>query len=96
MHVGEIPYTGDDRIRVDTENGNETTIEALKSAAQIQWTQDSDAGPTPNTSYNTNDAAKNDTIIYATKGTADTADDVQIMVLEDFTLYMTVAMFDVV
>lgn len=78
---------GNDQTRVDTANGNETTLAALKANAQIRWTQDS------NTS---GDHSKNDTIIYATKGTADTSDDVVIMVLEDFTEELTMAMFDVV
>ena len=73
-------------------NGNETTIDALKTAAQIRWTRDSDGG---RDDYR-NDKTKNDTIIYATKGTADTSDDVVIMVLEDFTKELTMAMFEVV
>ena len=86
---------GDDRIRVDTANGNETTIEALKAAAQIRWTQDSDGGGSSSyPSYD--DRTKNDTIIYATKGTADISDDVAIMVLLDFTEELTMAIFEVV
>lgn len=77
---------GNDRIRVDTATGSETTIDALKAAAQIRWTQDS----------NTSGTAANDTVIYATKGTADTSDDVEIMVLLDFTEELTMAMFEVV
>ena len=76
-----------DQIRVDTENGNEATIEALKAAAQIRWTQSS-----------------SDTIIYRVKGVADDADnrptddadDVAVMVLEDFTADLTIDMFDIV
>ena len=68
---------------------------ALKKAAQIRWTQDSDSGLPEEWPYY-NDKDKNDTIIYATRGTTDESDDVEIMVLEDFTETMTMAMFDVV
>lgn len=71
--------------------GGETDLAVLKKAAQICWTQDSYGGD----GYG-NDKDKNDTIIYATRGTADESDDVQLMVLQDFTETMTMAMFDVV
>ncbi len=82
---------GTDKIRVDTDNGNETTLDALKSAANIRWTND-----TTQTGKYTNREYINDTIIYATQGTSSTADDVILMVLEDYTEELTLAHFDIV
>ena len=82
---------GNDRIRVDTAGGDEVTIEALQTNAQIRWTRDSN--------YETssrNTAARDDTVIYATQGTADIADDIVLMVLEDFAEELTMAHFEVV
>ena len=87
-------YGGDDQIRVDTPLGTETTLEALKAAANIRWTNDSDAGRLPD-SYS-NDSEINDTIIYDTQGTERLGDDVILMVLEDYTQDLTIAQFDVV
>ena len=70
-----------DRIQVDTTAGTESTLVALKAAADIDWvnTANHDTGTT------TNDSTANDTVISDTQGTTDTADDVVIMVLEDYT-----------
>ncbi len=38
----------------------------------------------------------NDTVIYDTKGTASTSDDVVIMVLEDFSTALSITNFDIV
>ena len=90
----------DDEIRVTTKNGDETTIEALKAAAQIRWTQNRDS----DSDQESNDKAKPDTIIYRIIGVADDAadrpdddaDDIAVMILEDFTAPLTIDMFDVV
>ena len=83
--------TGTDKIRVDTTAGNETTLTALQNAANIRWTND-----TNEATGSTNDANINDTVIYNTKGTADTSDDVIIMVLEDYTTALTINDFEIV
>lgn len=84
------------KIRVDTTNGNENTLDALKAAANIRWVRDDvDSSVFPGFVV-TNDTRIRDTIIYATKGTAVTTDDVVLMVLEDFTETLTMAHFEVV
>ena len=64
---------------------------ALQNAAEIRWTNN-----TNHATGSTNDAAVNDTVIYDTKGTASTADDVVVMVLEDYTTTLSMTQFDVV
>jgi VCBS repeat-containing protein len=99
--AGQEAFGGYDRIRVETETGSETTLEALKAAANIRWTQDS------NYEYGAewqgvgdvryrNDSDLNDTIIYNTRGTADESDDVILMILQDFTEPLTIDHFQVV
>lgn len=83
---------GNDRIRIDTDTGSETTLDALKLAVNIRWTNDANV----ETRASRNDAAVNDTIIYATQGTVDTADDIILMVLEDFIDILTISHFDIV
>ena len=83
----------DDKIRVDTTNGNESTLAALKAAANIYWTNNSDFS---SHSSGDDDSTVNDTIIYSTAGTADTSDDFALMVLEDYTTELTFADFDIV
>ncbi|MDD9797495.1 MAG: hypothetical protein OXT03_00015, partial [Alphaproteobacteria bacterium] len=69
----------------------------LKSAANIRWTQDSDYSTLAGiTAHSTNDQTIDDTIIYATQGTADTADDIVLMVLEDYNTALTITDFDIV
>ena len=85
--------TGDnDKIQVDTTNGNESSLAALKTAANIYWTNNSNFS----SSSGTNNASINDTVIYTTKGTADTSDDFALMMLEDYTTELTFADFDIV
>ena len=78
-----------DKIRVDTTAGTESTLVALKAAADIDWvnTANHDTGTA------TNDASIYDTVISDTKGTTDTADDVVIMVLEDYTTTLVIGDF---
>ena len=83
--------TGTDKIRVDTSAGNETTLSALQNAANLRWTNN-----TNEATGSTNDAGTNDTVIYNTKGTADTADDVIIMILEDYTTDLTIDNFEII
>ncbi|MEG9862780.1 MAG: hypothetical protein V6Z81_09915, partial [Parvularculales bacterium] len=92
---------GHDRIRVETATGSETTIEALQAAANIRWTQNSDynyeGDPEGDSGWRViNDSGKNDTIIYDTRGTADTGDDRVIMVLQDYSRPLTMDQFQVV
>lgn len=88
-----VDFSETDKIRVDTENGNETTLEALKSAANLRWTNDSNySGPVRTYQNHPRDM---DTIIYDTRGTASEADDIMLMVIEDYT-ELTIADFDIV
>ena len=82
----------DDEIRVDTTNGNETTLAALKTAANIYW----EIAHFTDNPKATNDSGVMDTIIYSTAGTADTSDDFALMVLEDYTTALTIADFDII
>ena len=84
-------FASGDKIRVDTSAGNETTLTALRDAANLRWTNN-----TNEATGGTNDALINDTVIYDTKGTASTSDDVVIMVLEDFSTALSITNFDIV
>ena len=84
-------FASGDKIRVDTSVVNETTLTALRDAANLRWTNN-----TNEATGGTNDALINDTVIYDTKGTASTSDDVVIMVLEDFSTALSITNFDIV
>ena len=81
-----------DKIQVDTTNGNESSLAALKTAANIYW-EIAHFTDTPKTS---NDSGIMDTIIYSTNGTADTSDDFTLMVLEDYNVALALTDFDIV
>ena len=83
---------GNNKIQVDTTNGNESSLAALKTAANIRWTNDSKFS----SNSRTNNSATNDTIIYSTNGTADTSDDFVLMVLEDYNTALTFTDFEIV
>ena len=89
---------GNNKIRVDTTNGNESNLADLKTAANIYWTNDNDSDFTHLVGFRSrfNDVSINDTIIYSTNGTADTSDDFALMVLEDYATALTIADFDIV
>ena len=82
---------GDDKIRVDTADGDETTLAELQAAANIRW----EKADFTNNPKSTNDSTINDTIIYSTNGTAETTDDTVLMVLEDYTEDLTITQFDI-
>ena len=84
--------SGEDKIRVDTTNGNETTLDALKTAANIRW----EIAHFTDNPGRLNNKWVMDTIIYSTNGTADTSDDFALMVLEDYATALTIADFDIV
>ena len=84
-------FSSSDKIQVDTPNGNETTLVAIQAAANIRWEKAHAANPD-----STNDSGVMDTIIYGTGGTADTGDDIRLMVLEDYTTDLTPTQFDIV
>ena len=69
---------GDDKIKVDASEGFSATLAELMSTLQIRI-----AGEHRITPATTNDATIEDTVIYATKGTAAIDDDVALMVLVD-------------
>ncbi|MGI9440318.1 MAG: cadherin-like domain-containing protein [Parvibaculales bacterium] len=81
-----------DEIRVDTTNGNETTLAALQTAANIRW----EIAHFTDNPKATNNSAVMDTIIYSTAGTADTSDDFALMVLEDYNTALTFTDFDII
>ena len=86
-----IDFNKGDKIGVDTTAGSESTLAALKTATEIDWvnTANHDTGTA------TNDSTANDTVIFDTQGTVDAADDVVIMVLEDYTGALVIGDFDV-
>ena len=88
-------YGSYDRIRIVTDTGGETTLEALYAAANIRvdntqnYSGDFDTGE--------NSSSTNDTQIYDTNGTDNiTSDDILLMVLEDKTTALTIDMFLIV
>ncbi|MDD9841901.1 MAG: VCBS domain-containing protein [Alphaproteobacteria bacterium] len=82
---------GEDKIRIDTPTGNEKTLEELKTSINIYW--QTEHIKTPST---TNDPNIEDTVIYDSRGTQDTADDIILMVLEDLIEPLTIGDFDIV
>ncbi|MEL0072537.1 MAG: hypothetical protein VW981_06660, partial [Rhodobiaceae bacterium] len=84
-------FSSGDKIRIDTANGNETTLTALQNAADIRWTN-----TTNEATGSTNNASKNDTVIYWKNNTVTTSDDVIVMVLEDYTTALTMTDFEIV
>ena len=84
---------GEDLIRVDTADGDETTLADLQANAQIRWEQRH-----VETEPITNDAAVLDTVIYniGEDRSPGTDDDIMLMVLEDVTDELTLAQFDIV
>ncbi|MEG9862055.1 MAG: VCBS domain-containing protein [Parvularculales bacterium] len=91
------PIGSNDRIRVDTSAGNETTLEALKNAASIRWTQDRDYDYADGVRHAHNQRHINDTIIYDTNGTEfNTGDDIVLMVLIDYSDELALSSFEVV
>ena len=69
---------GEDKIKVDASGGDSGTLAELKATLQTRIVGEHRVTPTA-----TNDAAVTDTVIYATRGTATTSDDVALMVLVD-------------
>ena len=80
------------------------TLSGLMAAVDIRWTNDSNVADRPDTDVasrfvnikQTNDPDVNDTVFFYTHGTADTADDEIVMVLEDFTKPIDIDMFSIV
>ena len=68
---------GEDKIHIDDLGGASSTLAELLASTSLRIASEHRITGT------TNDASILDTVIYATKGTADTADDVALMVLED-------------
>ena len=68
---------GEDKIHIDDFGGASSTLAELLASTSLRTASEHRITST------TNDASILDTVIYATKGTADTADDVALMVIED-------------
>ena len=68
---------GEDKIHIDDLGGASSTLAELLASTSLRTASEHRITST------TNDASILDTVIYATKGTADTADDVALMVIED-------------
>jgi len=99
IHNPEIitGFTKGDKIEIDTASGAETALEDLMQAANIRWTQDADYSSIPGiTPASTNDENIDDTVIYDTRGTADTADDIVLTVLEDYDTALTIIVYDII
>ncbi len=69
----------EDKIKIDVSDGDFTTLDNLTSTLKIRIANEQKATPT----ITTNDAGVKDTVIYATRGTPETGDDVALMVLVD-------------
>ena len=86
-----------DKIGVDTTAEDESTIAAIKAATNLYWTNTTEIGET----IATNDENINDTIIHRIVGAKDgdgnsETDDIQVMVLLDFTTELTIDMFEII
>ena len=68
---------GEDKIHIDDLGGASSTLVELLASTSLRIASEHRITST------TNDASILDTVIYATRGTTDTADDVALMVLED-------------
>ena len=86
-------FSAEDKIRIDTANGDETMLEELLTGLNLRIAT-GDIAFEGFTSGNDNPNDLN-TGIYYTHGTADTSDDLLIMVLEDFS-DLTISHFDIV
>ena len=87
-------YDGNDRIRIVTDTGSETTLTALYAAANIRV--DNTQNYSGDFGSRRNSSSTNDTQIYDTNDTDTTSDDTLLMVLEDFTTDLTIDMFEIV
>ena len=90
-------FTSGDKIRVDTANGSEASVAAVKSAAKLSIVNNANY----NTGETTNNSGAFDTVITylgadgVTGGTGDNADYV-VMVLEDYSTALSITNFDIV
>ena len=86
---------GIDLIRVKLDWMPSMSMDDVQDALNIRWVQTRDAGRGKSEVVsNQNNPHLHDTIIYYTHGTADTADDQIVMVLEDFNATLTTEMFE--
>ena len=93
-HVRDFGW-GDNRIRIVTDTGSETTLTALYAAANIRV--DNTQNYSGDFVSGQNSSSYDDTQIYHTNGTdSDTSDDILLMVLEDFTRDLTIDDFLIV
>ncbi len=83
---------GTDKIRVDTTNGNETTLNALLTSADLHISKAHHADPS-----STNDTGVMDTLIWNKKGYENRPDVYTlVMVLEDYTTDLTIDNFEII
>ena len=78
---------GNDKIGLDR-GYSKTDLQSMKDVANIRWTSEF-----LDTSTSTNDSSISDTVFYYTRGTDTYGDDLQVMVLEDYTQDLTIDQF---
>ncbi len=83
-------FTAGDMIGVTPLTSQYATLDELKASTYLRWTQNTHAI----TKTDTNDATLFDTVIWHKRGTDDTADDIMLMVLEDYSTILTIDDFD--
>ena len=78
---------GSDKIQIALGDADASTVEAILTAAELRIGQEV---------VNSADQDRTDTVIYNSNGTADIADDIALMVLEDFSQDLTINEFSII
>ena len=87
-----IDATDAQKQAIDAAQGNHAKLAAIGQQLDLRWANNAhyDSGT------QSNDAQVKDTVIFDTGGTATLADDIVLMVLEDYTTDLTATNFDIV
>ena len=87
-----IDATDAQKQAIDAAQGNNAKLAAIGQQLDLRWANNAhyDSGT------QSNDAQVKDTVIFDTGGTATLADDIVLMVLEDYTTDLTATNFDIV
>lgn len=78
---------GSDKIQIALGDADASTVKAILTAAELRIGQEV---------VNSADQDRTDTVIYNSNGTADIADDIALMVLEDFSQDLTINEFSII
>jgi hypothetical protein len=87
-----VDATDAQKQAIDAAQGNDAKLAEIGRQLDLRWVNNADY----DSGTGSNDATVHDTVIYDTGGTATLADDVVLMVLEDYTTDLTATNFDIV